>query len=224
MTKTATIRRVLCRARHRFGVSFVCATLSFSVPQAGYSDQTTYRFQEDDGTVWFTDHKPRGANFNKYRFIGYHGRPTATASCKGVTAKILASRAAAYSSTIKLYAEEYGVSVELVNAIITIESCFDRLALSRAGAKGLMQLMPQTAESLGVADEFDPKENIRGGIKLYAQLQKRYNHNAKLALAAYNAGPGAVDKYQGIPPYRETQGYVKKVLKKYKEYLAQASN
>ncbi len=116
---------------------------------------------------------------------------------------------------VKEASEKYGVEEKLIKALIKQESGFNPNAVSSAGAKGLMQLMPATAKHLGVKDVFNPKENIEGGVKYLRQMLDKYNGNKILALAAYNAGPGAVDKYDGIPPYRETQNYVKSILKDY---------
>jgi len=117
-----------------------------------------------------------------------------------------------FSQLIAQAAEKYGVDADLIEAVIQAESNFDADAVSSAGAQGLMQLMPATARGLGVTDAFDPAQNINGGVKLLSQLLNQYDGNVKLALAAYNAGPGAVAKYDGIPPYKETQKYVSKVL------------
>jgi soluble lytic murein transglycosylase-like protein len=117
-----------------------------------------------------------------------------------------------FSQLIEQAAEKYGVDADLIEAVIQAESNYDADAVSSAGAQGLMQLMPATAKSLGVTDAFDPVQNINGGVKLLSQLLNQYDGNVKLALAAYNAGPGAVAKYDGIPPYKETQKYVSKVL------------
>ncbi len=112
-------------------------------------------------------------------------------------------------------ARTYNVSANLLKAIGKAESDFNPNDVSGAGAVGVMQLMPETARELGVADPYDVRQNIMGGAKYISQMLARYNGNVDLALAAYNAGPGAVDKYGGIPPYSETQNYVRKV----KEYM-----
>jgi len=98
-----------------------------------------------------------------------------------------------------------------VRAIIHAESAFNPLALSHAGAQGLMQLMPPTARRFGVADSYDATQNIRGGVQYLAWLLRRYNGDLTLAAAGYNAGEGAVDRYRGVPPYSETQRYVQRV-------------
>lgn len=116
-----------------------------------------------------------------------------------------------YDSYIKEASEKYGVPEKLIKAVIQVESGGKNTATSSAGAQGLMQLMPQTAASLGVTDPLDPAQNIDGGTKYLAQQLKRFGGNVSMALAAYNAGPNAVIRYNGVPPYRETQAYVKKV-------------
>jgi soluble lytic murein transglycosylase-like protein len=108
---------------------------------------------------------------------------------------------------------EYGVSLDLLRAVARAESGFDPNAVSRCGAVGVMQLMPGTAHALGVTDSYDPEQNIMGGAKYLRQMLDEFNGDTQLALAAYNAGPGAVKKYGGIPPYAETQGYVRTVTK-----------
>jgi soluble lytic murein transglycosylase-like protein len=122
-----------------------------------------------------------------------------------------------YGKIISDAACRHEVDPELVKAVIRQESGFHASAISKAGAKGLMQLMPDTARSLGVTNVFDPQQNIEAGTTLLRQLLDRYHGQLDLALAAYNAGTGAVDKFQGVPPYPETQAYVRNVMESYRE-------
>lgn len=118
-------------------------------------------------------------------------------------------------SMITQIAQKHGVDDKLVKAVIKQESGFNSKATSHCGAKGLMQLMPSTAKTLGVTDPYNPVQNVDGGVRHLKWLLSKYHGNVVLALAAYNAGSGAVDKYGSVPPYAETQNYVKSILKNY---------
>jgi len=120
-----------------------------------------------------------------------------------------------YDPFVETIAAEHSLDADFVHAVIKAESAYNRYAVSKAGAQGLMQLMPATAAAYGVKDVFDPEENIRGGVKFLKVLLKLYDGNLKKTLAAYNAGQEAVKKYGGIPPYAETQTYISRVLATY---------
>ncbi len=127
----------------------------------------------------------------------------------------LSSKARAYQRTIQVYARLYGVEEELIHAIVRQESCFNENAHSPVGAVGLMQLMPATARLMKISNPWNPEQNIQGGVKYIAKMLRLFKGNKRFAVAAYNAGPGKVKKYKGIPPYRETKNYVKKVMAEY---------
>ncbi len=168
-----------------------------------------YVFKEPDGSIRFTTKQPP----------------------QGVSAEVFSAKGAPYSvlgglrrrgdgqlfperfaPLIEGACKEHGVDAALVRALIHTESAFNPRAVSPKGAQGLMQLMPQVARLLGVSNPFDPKQNIYGGTRHLALLIRKYDGNLKFALAAYNAGEGAVEEYGGIPPYPETQEYVRRVM------------
>lgn len=205
----------------------------------GFTSQAaakTYVYKHIDGTVWHTNITPTKVDKQEYTLIGVINSPRPKKkkknaskkrqiiSCGGVKDKSMATRAAKYEPLIDKLAHQYSISKHLIMAVVATESCFNSKAESPKGARGLMQLMPITARELGVKDPFDHKENLRGGVEYLGKLSKRFNYNPKLTLAAYNAGPGNVEKYQGIPPFPETEAYVEKVMDKFLQYMQSASS
>ncbi|MDQ7825120.1 MAG: lytic transglycosylase domain-containing protein [Candidatus Eremiobacteraeota bacterium] len=130
----------------------------------------------------------------------------------------LPQEAKKYQKYVEEAAAKYGMDPALINAVINHESGFNTDAESQAGAQGLMQLMPETAESLGVSDPSDPRQAIMGGTRYLKQLSDRFQGDLKKTLAAYNAGPGNVSRYGGVPPFAETKRYVENVMKTFQEY------
>ena len=130
------------------------------------------------------------------------------------------SKEKTFSEIIRSAGEKFGVDEKVISSVIKHESSFNPQAVSRSGAQGLMQLMPATASSLGVSNAFDPEQNILAGTRYLRQKLDEFGGNLSLALAAYNAGSGAVRKYNGIPPYKETQNYVARVMNSIADYRA----
>lgn len=134
------------------------------------------------------------------------------AGCLTASPISLERKAATHAGIIAQAARQYSIDRELIQAVIAVESCFNQRAVSPAGAQGLMQLMPATADRFGVSDSFNAKQNILAGSRYLQWLLKRFNGNLRYAVAGYNAGEGRIDQYGGIPPFKETQNYVKHVI------------
>ncbi|WP_101925892.1 MULTISPECIES: lytic transglycosylase domain-containing protein [Luteimonas] len=166
-----------------------------------------------DGVRHYTSARPRGADVAAVRTINYSFFETcyACGAAPGVNFGNVRLNNDAYRDEVARAARDFGVEEAIVRAIMHAESAFNPNALSRAGAQGLMQLMPGTAKRFGVVNAFDPEQNIRGGVEYLAWLLKRFNGDLTLAAAGYNAGEGAVDRHKGVPPYNETQRYVVRV-------------
>jgi len=170
------------------------------------STKRVYKYRNDHGVLSFTDQKPLNVTFEVLRFDCFACSLTSTVNWHTTPLNLKAHR-----DQVKAMAKKYGVEEALVRAVIHAESAFRVKAVSRAGAQGLMQLMPATAKELGVKNSLDPNQNIEGGTKYLAALLRNFSGNLALSTAAYNAGPGAVSRYKGVPPFAETQAYVKRV-------------
>ena len=149
------------------------------------------------------------------RFISRRKTSSRSSNCLRWSAAKINQKARRFDRSITKYARQYRIDKNLVKSVITAESCFRVKAKSHADARGLMQLIPATARRFGVKDSYNADQNIRGGVKYLRFLKDRYKGDLKKVIAGYNAGEGAVDKYKGIPPYKETKNYVKNVLKVY---------
>lgn len=203
-----------------------------SVLTAADAHADVYKYVDSKGNTYFTDAPLRGGKYRlewkreSQRLIGENRerlrslasleQPSRSQTSVAAPAKSLAGRRARYERVIAAYALRYGLTPELLHAVIRAESAYNHAAVSSAGAQGLMQLMPGTAARYGVKDSFNPVENVRGGAAYLRDLLDMFDQDLRLALAGYNAGENAVIRYGNrIPPYAETQGYVRTVL----EYL-----
>jgi hypothetical protein len=165
-----------------------------------------YSWRDANGNLVVSNRREGSTAYEQKSF------PVPKAETVRATRYVSADRARPYEDIIVEHSRAHGVRPELVKAVMQVESAFNPYARSPKGALGLMQLMPATAQQFGVKNPFDPRENVRGGVAYLRQLLDRYENNEQLALAAYNAGPGAVDKYgQSVPPYKETRNYVKQI-------------
>lgn len=192
-------------------IGFFHSTVSTS-----YAGQTIYQFKDTNGTTLLTNRKK--AEYNHLKVVKATYYPDSNihsySNWGASEASVLPSYSRnknAFDQLIRQAAQHHGVSEGLVKAIMHTESGFNIHARSPVGAQGLMQLMPATARRFNVSNAYDPQQNIFGGVKYLSWLLKRFNGDTRLAIAAYNAGEGNVDKYGGIPPFRETQDYVRRV-------------
>lgn len=184
------------------GVVAFVAVAAGLVAVSGAQAADTYRMVDGSGAVHLTNAPadPR-----------YRGLPVVSGTATGWL-RMTETSHSQYATEIREISARHGVDATLVESVIRAESAFNPTAVSRTGARGLMQLMPKTAVMLGVRDSFNPRENIDGGVRHLRYLLDRYPGNVTLAVAAYNAGEGAVDNHRGVPPYAETQQYVQRVL------------
>ena len=187
--------------------SLALAAIALWLPGTAQARGQMYRYLDDRGVIHFSN-VPRD---DRYRVVSLAPRGLHHARRREPPPETR------FDSIILTAARQQAVEPALVKAVIAAESNFDPYAVSKKGAQGLMQLMPQTAEALGVRDVFEPRENVGGGTRYLRLMLDRYGDVSR-ALAAYNAGPTAVDRYRGIPPYRETRDYVARVLTYYRGY------
>lgn len=171
------------------------------------SGEAIYKYRNSLGVLSFSDEKPQGIrNIEVLRFDCFACRTNSKVNWYNTPLNLTS-----YRDETKSAAQNTGLDEALIRAVIHAESAFNAKALSNKGATGLMQLMPQTAIYLGVANAKDPAQNIDGGSRYLAEMLNMFSSNEQLATAAYNAGPGAVDRFDGVPPYAETQNYVERV-------------
>ncbi|MEO8679138.1 MAG: lytic transglycosylase domain-containing protein [Vicinamibacterales bacterium] len=164
-----------------------------------------YTWHDAQGTLVLSDRPHEQGQIPTYEVYG------GSKTIRATKALAISSKSIQYDASIREHASRNGLSPELVRAVIQVESAFNPNAISPKGAMGLMQLMPATATEYGVRNPFHPEQNIGGGVAYLKHLLDRYNNKIELALAAYNAGPGNVEKYGAVPPFKETQSYVKRV-------------
>jgi len=185
---------------------------------ANSSKSHIYKYKSESGIVSFSDIQPIDRYFQTIKISCYACRLDSQIDWH--KSKLYLTE---YTSYIKNASIKYKIDPAFVRAIIHAESHFKVKAISKQGAQGLMQLMPKTAKSLGVNNPFVAQQNINGGVKHLSLLLKKYNGDSQLASAAYNAGEGAIKKYAGIPPYKETEVYVKRVDILYQRYADRLS-
>ena len=192
--------------------------LVFAGFQSAHAD--VYKFIDEDGMVNYTNVKPTGqANVKTFSFPCY----ASDNKCNQLDWESIPLNRNAFAHEIQAAADVFTVEASLIRAIIHAESAYHADALSPKGAQGLMQLMPATQKDLQVEDAFDPLSNIEGGTLYLSRLLERFDQDIALTAAAYNAGPGAVSKYSGIPPYKETREYVRRVKILYRRYSSAGS-
>jgi soluble lytic murein transglycosylase-like protein len=171
-----------------------------------FVDIRVFKYTNKSGVRSYSDVPPTGIRYTVMKFDCFACNPTSTINWDRIPLQL-----EAYRNAINAAAKQHRIDPALVRAVIHAESAFRPQAVSSKGAMGLMQLMPGTARDMGVVNAMAPEQNIRGGVKYLAMLLDENRGNLRLATAAYNAGPGAVKRYGGVPPYEETQTYVRRV-------------
>lgn len=210
---------------HVLGCSWIGGLLLASCCQWSSAGQTIYQLRDSNGSTLLTNKKSRYNHLQVEKKTYYPDSNIHSYNNWGNNeASVLPSynqNKNAYDSIIRQAAQTHGISEGLIKAVMHTESGFNVQARSPVGAQGLMQLMPATARRFNVSNAYDPQQNIMAGAKYLAWLLKRFNGNTTLALAGYNAGEGNVAKYNGVPPFRETQDYVRRVTSRYQNLYTQ---
>lgn len=188
--------RMICLTRSLTAIVILFAVITSSVKA------DIYRYKDENGVLHFTNIR----SDLRYTLYIKEARENPDAFITK------------YDVIIKAASEKFNMEPSLIKAVIKTESGFDHTAVSSKGAQGLMQLMPGTADAMEVDDPYNPEKNIFGGTKYLSKMMERYNNDVKLALAAYNAGPERVDEYNGIPPFKETNTFIARVMKYYNQY------
>jgi soluble lytic murein transglycosylase-like protein len=198
--------RAARRALAAFGAAFWAAAPQLAVAQG------VWVFEDARGVLHFTDTRQH-SGFERLT-------PRSLPGPSGEFSAVARRGPSRWDALIRRAANTYGLAPAMIKAVIHAESSFDPRAVSHRGARGLMQLMPITAGEMGVSDPFNPWQNISGGTRYLQRLAQRFDGDLNLTLAAYNAGPGTVERYNGLPPYKVTQRYVKRVMELYRRYDA----
>lgn len=196
----------------------LACSLLFCLSDLHAQQLKVYQYTQQNGVVAFSDKPPADSPFKVLRYDCF--ACGVTSSVNFHTTPLFLQK---YRDEILTAAKQYQLEPSLIRAVIHAESGFNPKAVSKAGARGLMQLMPATAKELGTPDVWLPRQNIQAGTAYLASLLQQFNGDKRLALAAYNAGPGAVSRYEGVPPFAETRAYLERVdilLKRYERHSA----
>lgn len=216
---TPFLHKIVCR--------FNCLPASFLVglllvaSSGGHTAGSLFKNTDKDGTVTFSDAPVVRGQVVRTSYLGFVRKPQGSNPCHGLSLSQLDAKGRALNGEFRKVALQFSVDPALLKAVARAESCFDPSAISSAGATGLMQLMPSTARAMGVTNILDPQQNLLGGAQYLAAMLARYSSDKRLALAAYNAGPGNVDKYNGVPPFNETRRYITAVDRFHQDYAPQ---
>lgn len=210
----STLEAEIRRITHSDGrVEFTNVGKNGAVIRHSKSDANIYRYTNNEGVLTFANRRPVNMAYDVMRFDCYACQTTSKVDWSNT--RLFHSH---FNDEIESMAARFAIEPALVKAVIHAESAFNPHAVSPKGAQGLMQLMPRTAQELGVSNPMDVRQNIYGGTKYLSQMLNSFNGDIRLATAAYNAGPGNVRRYRGVPPFAETQAYIERVAILHERY------